>query len=205
MDENKMDEINITFPGNFSEKTIKNLDALFKSKGALVAKACGAEDVTVACTDTLVTFTLVNPADAMITGQAGVLFQGMLGLATRSKWISPKAKPTENERYTFRIFMIRCGLGGDAFRGARTALLARLPGDSAYLHGRPTESHTARYYSVLRPVSIGTYPPGHVVEGFCNFEVRTHVPEIGRDAWGYIDFAEPIPDAEAIQYDLVRA
>ena len=61
-----------------------------------------------------------------------------------------------------------------------------------------------RYYSIHRPVGPGTYPrAGHTVLGAHNFEHRQQVPDIGREAWGYIDFAEPLTEKEAEQYELV--
>lgn len=62
-----------------------------------------------------------------------------------------------------------------------------------------------RYYSTQRPVSIGTYPCpacNEVIE-INNFDERRTVPEIGRGAWGWIDYASPLSDSEAAAYELV--
>jgi len=59
-----------------------------------------------------------------------------------------------------------------------------------------------RYFSVLRPVGIGTFPK----DGMCrfqNFDHRTTVIEIGREAWGYLDYDRKLTDKEADNYDLV--
>ena len=60
-----------------------------------------------------------------------------------------------------------------------------------------------RYYSILRPIGIGTLPKTAeaCMEGFINFEEKTFIPAIGRTAWGYVDVTEPIKEAEA--WDLV--
>lgn len=42
-------------------------------------------------------------------------------------------------RYDFRVFLLRLGLIGDEFKNARKHLLAALPGDSAFKHGRPAK------------------------------------------------------------------
>ena len=62
-----------------------------------------------------------------------------------------------------------------------------------------------RYYSTNRPVSISTYPKpeGNEVLEISNFDERRAVPEIGRAAWGWIDYASPLPDSEAAAYELV--
>ncbi len=60
-----------------------------------------------------------------------------------------------------------------------------------------------RYYSTQRPVCPGTFPKGYKVDEIHNFDRRTFCKEIDREAWGYIDFAEIIPDDVARQYELV--
>lgn len=60
-----------------------------------------------------------------------------------------------------------------------------------------------RYYSTLRPISIGCFPHGHEVTEICNFQKREFVEKIGRDAWGFIEFADNLTEKEADQYDLI--
>ena len=60
-----------------------------------------------------------------------------------------------------------------------------------------------RYYSTLRPISIGCFPHGHKVTEICNFQKREFVEKIGRDAWGFIEFADNLTEKEADQYDLI--
>lgn len=64
----------------------------------------------------------------------------------------------------------------------------------------------SRYYSILRPVGIGTFPKpaGNKVENIENFDDRQYVPEISHEAWGYIEYEKPLTEAEARQYDLVK-
>lgn len=62
-----------------------------------------------------------------------------------------------------------------------------------------------RYYSTLRPVSIGTFPKpdGNEILKICNFDSRSYCKEIDRDAWGFIDYEKPLSDDEADRYDLI--
>lgn len=62
-----------------------------------------------------------------------------------------------------------------------------------------------RYYSTNRPVSIGTYPrpAGNEVLEILNFEQRRSVPEIGRQAWGWVEYASPLSASDAENYELV--
>lgn len=62
-----------------------------------------------------------------------------------------------------------------------------------------------RYYSTMRPVMPGGFPKRQEVMEIRNFDNREYVEEIGRDAWGYIEYAEPITEKEAEEYELVPA
>ncbi len=60
-----------------------------------------------------------------------------------------------------------------------------------------------RYFSTMRPVSIGTYPNNGKVVEIHNFDSRKMIPKIQREAWGYIDYSEPLTEKEALSYELV--
>lgn len=60
-----------------------------------------------------------------------------------------------------------------------------------------------RAYSVRRPVDIGTYPMGYEVADIVNFDTRRRVAEIGREAWGYVDFFERVPQEVLERFELV--
>lgn len=62
-----------------------------------------------------------------------------------------------------------------------------------------------RYYSTQRPVAPGSFPSGYAVEEIVNFDQKTFCDEIGREAWGYIDFAAQLPDGTAEQWELTPA
>lgn len=56
-----------------------------------------------------------------------------------------------------------------------------------------------RYYSILRPVSIGTFPKpdGNEILKICNFDSRSYCKEIDREAWGFIDYEKPLSSNDA--------
>lgn len=66
-------------------------------------------------------------------------------------------------------------------------------------------NNTSKYYSTQRPISPGTYPSGKKIREIVSFFSRRFVEEIGRMAWGYIIFEEPISEKEATDYELVKA
>ena len=59
-----------------------------------------------------------------------------------------------------------------------------------------------KYYSPLRPLSLGTFPKpqGNEILHIENFKERQNVPEIARQAWGYI---EAHTEREASAYELI--
>lgn len=61
-----------------------------------------------------------------------------------------------------------------------------------------------KYYSLLRPVSVGTVPNCAISE-MVNFDQRKYVDEIQREAWGYFLTPDEIAYEEVCEYDLVSA
>lgn len=61
-----------------------------------------------------------------------------------------------------------------------------------------------RYYSTQRPVVPGSFPAQAKVKEIHNFDQRTYCEEIGREAWGYIEYSQDITPQEAAAYELVK-
>lgn len=61
-----------------------------------------------------------------------------------------------------------------------------------------------RYYSTQRPVMPGSYPNGRVKE-IHNFDSRTFCEEIGREAWGYIEYSRELSPEELEHWELTPA
>ena len=57
-----------------------------------------------------------------------------------------------------------------------------------------------KYYSLLRPIGPGTIPNKGIKE-VVNFDEKKFVSKIGREAWGYVVFDNPLPNPE--NYDLI--
>lgn len=60
----------------------------------------------------------------------------------------------------------------------------------------------ARYYSIIRPISVGTIPNDGKVMNIVNFDKRKYCPEIGREAWGYFEYDGVLRDY--VNYDLIE-
>lgn len=64
-----------------------------------------------------------------------------------------------------------------------------------------------RYFSVRRPVAPGTYPKptDNIVLGITNFSGKEYCEEIGREAWGFVDYEVELREQDADMYELVLA
>lgn len=60
-----------------------------------------------------------------------------------------------------------------------------------------------RYYCIMRPPVPGAIPMGAV--DVCWFGERQYVPEIDRMAWGWAEYAEPLPWDAVSDYELISA
>ena len=61
------------------------------------------------------------------------------------------------------------------------------------------------YYSTQRPVTPGSFPnhPGNRVLEVHNFDSKSYCGEIGREAWGYIEYEKPLARYDCDSYELV--
>lgn len=86
-----------------------------------------------------ITFKLGQGGDDPEKVEAAAQLLGLVNLnARRSKQnISAKVKVTDNEKYTFRTWLLRLGMIGDEYKTARKVLLKNLSGNSAF---RKTEA-----------------------------------------------------------------
>jgi hypothetical protein len=62
-----------------------------------------------------------------------------------------------------------------------------------------------RYYSTERPLTPGAYPemsqkPLNIV----NFDDKCYCEEVGREAWGYIEYENPLASTVSQHYNLVQ-
>lgn len=61
-----------------------------------------------------------------------------------------------------------------------------------------------RYYSTQRPVMPGSFPKpdGNKVLKIHNYDGKTFCKEIGREAWGYIEYVKPLTRYDCDSYEL---
>lgn len=64
----------------------------------------------------------------------------------------------------------------------------------------PRKDKRMRYYSTRRPLTLGAFP-GKALE-IVNYDERTYVEKIGREAWGHVEYASPLAPETAKAYEL---
>ena len=136
------DSLTISLPrSSFTETALKNLDALLASKGKLIQKAFNIEKATYTLTDETIKFAWFHGKIAEDTVRAYTNFISKLcEMAQKQKRAVAKEKPTENEKYAFRCFLLRLGMIGDDYKTSRRILLQNLTGSSAFKCGHRKEA-----------------------------------------------------------------
>lgn len=71
-----------------------------------------------------------------------VLADLMVKAATTQGWIKSEAKPTQNEKYSMRVWLMALGMKGPEYKEARAELLSHFEGDGAF---RTEEQRKAFY------------------------------------------------------------
>lgn len=120
----------------FSDSSLENLKALITAKGSLIKKALGVDDLPLEITDTKVSFPWfpVTPTPDEIQAYDTFICK-LCEMARNQKRVSATQKPTDNEKYAFRCFLIRLGFIGAEYKSIRKILLKNLSGSSAFRNG----------------------------------------------------------------------
>lgn len=71
----------------------------------------------------------------------------------------------------------------------------------AQRQAEPAQPEVYRYYSTQRPVGIGTYPTGQIVN-FENFDSRQPVENGAFQAWGFLEYRHPLTEQQMKDYEL---
>ncbi len=81
-----------------------------------------------------ITFKLGQGGDDPEKVEAATQLLGLVNLSARrlKQNASAKTKPTDNEKYTFRTWLLRLGMIGEEYKTARKVLLQNLSGNSAF-------------------------------------------------------------------------
>lgn len=161
--ETEFDSIEISFPmEGHDERTIKNLLNMFYSKQSLIKKVfdCSENIVEKELIDEISTLeslseilTTINKENCkgidfndekltfnFINGDIQTSSEFLSLLIKKAKelqYTSSKPIETDNDKYTFRTWLIRLGMIGPEYKAHRKTLLSSLTGSSAFRNGLP--------------------------------------------------------------------
>ena len=132
--DDKCDTVIIEMPkSDFTDHDIVKIENLVKSKATLIKKSLGVDTLTIEKTDETLRFpwfTGENVADKI------AIFSHFISAlcTTAKKQVRAGAteKEVENEKYTFRCFLLKLGFIGAEYSELRKTLLANLSGDAAF-------------------------------------------------------------------------
>lgn len=135
------DSFTISFPDDkISRETLEKLDLILRSKGSLIKKALGADRILVEHDIGVVNFPWF---DRLLTADEARIYTEFISLLVASARaqtrVLEKETRTDNEKYTFRCFLLRLGYIGDEFKEARKLLLKNLEGSSAFRNPKEAE------------------------------------------------------------------
>lgn len=139
------DVLTIEMPlDGFTEESLVNLEKLIASKAILIKKSLGIDALPVERTETVLKFPWFRfGASGEEVAAYTWLISALCALAKEQKRVNAREKPVENEKFAFRVFLIRLGFVGDEYKAARKLLLKNLSGNSAFKNGAPAKAEAA--------------------------------------------------------------
>ncbi len=123
---------------SMSDAAIENLRRLVAGKATLIQKALAADSLEIEVTDERIRFPWFQRQPDTDTVRAFATLAGCLAAqAIALQRVNATSKVIENEKYAFRVFLLRLGMIGDEYKAVRKTLLKNLPGNSAFKSGAP--------------------------------------------------------------------
>ena len=135
--EEELDGLVVSMPlDGFTESALDNLRKLVDSKQSLIKKALGTDALPIEVTDDRVSFPWFHGALDPDSTQAYIHFiTSLCAMAKEAKRVTATEKPTDNEKYAFRCFLLRLGFIGNEYKTYRKILLKNLTGSAAFKSG----------------------------------------------------------------------
>ena len=115
---------------------VRNLTNLLESKGYLIKHALHIDDLRFELNEDSISFPWFSELPEPDEVHAySALIAALCKMSKEQKRISATEKPVDNERYSFRCFLLRLGFIGDEYKTDRRILMRYLPGNSAFKGG----------------------------------------------------------------------
>jgi len=137
-----MNKLSIEMPlEGFTEESIAKLDKLISSKASLIKKALGAAELAIERTEATLKFPWFKfPATSDEVAAYSQFISALCTAAKEQRKVTARERVVDNEKFAFRVFLIRLGFVGDEYKLTRKILLRNLSGSSAYASIHPTKA-----------------------------------------------------------------
>jgi len=125
----------------FSPAAIERLRALVSSKQTLLKKVFDAQELPIDVTDNQIQFPWFTLQG--VNGEVDAYAKFIHAIAMRaltSSRISSTEKPTDNDKFTMRLFLNNLGFKGEEFKFARRFLIRNLEGNGAWRYGNAPDA-----------------------------------------------------------------
>lgn len=130
------ESVGLTIAVPLEKVKVGNLTNLLETKGELIKKALGADDIRIEVDEEKVSFPWFSElpdADACTAYQNFIA--ALCKMSKEQKRINSTEKEVTNEKYAFRCFLLRLGFIGAEYKADRKILLKNLEGSAAFKNG----------------------------------------------------------------------
>ena len=137
----EVDAVGIAMPRKlFTDIQLENIRRLTKAKASLIKKAMGTDDLPILDDGEKISFPWWHNDVGADEVHAFTNFICKLKeTAGNQKRVTSKETVPDNEKYTFRCFLLKLGFIGDEYKQDRKILLRNFEGSSAFKSGKRKE------------------------------------------------------------------
>lgn len=126
---------------SFTDAALENLQKLVDAKAALIKKALAVDSLPIEVTEEKIFFSwFVDGQDGDSAKAYTHFITALCDMARNQKRITAKERPTDNEKYAFRCFLLRLGFIGSEYKDERKILLKNLTGNGSFKSGARKEA-----------------------------------------------------------------
>lgn len=133
------ENVGLTVAMPLESVNINNLTKLLVTKGSLIKKALGVDELPVKTSEEKILFPWFSELDRDTTKAYTNFISALCKMSKEQKRITAKEKAVDNEKYAFRCFLLRLGFIGAEYKEERKILLKNLKGNSAFKNGAKKE------------------------------------------------------------------
>lgn len=132
--------VGLTAEISLDKVDVENLTKLLDAKGNLIRKALGITDLRIEVLDDRVVFPwFTEMPDADAVKAYAHFISALCKMSKNAKRVTVTEKTVDNEKYSFRCFLLRLGFIGTEYKTERKILLRNLTGSSAFKNGAKRE------------------------------------------------------------------